>query len=745
MGASLNTEEGIFHYYVFQKKLNIYFKGRIYKKDNTKIKEGYLLNPQYVSVWKKGIHYKTIEDFLDKSNITSYKINKVQKENIYNVIRNNIYQNNSFTRTSSFKSSNDFLQVSEKIISNKYLERIINKKINKSIINKSNKNSEPLYYILKQKMLILIFPYYYMIKIIISDRSPYSQEKKIVNLTFTFFYPNYYNQYVEIFRKESSSKLLDLFIVNGVFEQYQSRFFVQNKVVCSVYNEEQFIHEKKKMKFQPIIKAPQEINYSLIQRINTRGLENVGATCYMNATLQCLANIRPVTESLLKPKKYQIIYNNQDICKLTIEYCQVLIGLFCDNSPIGSYRPEQFKVTIGELNSLFQGVQANDSKDLIIFLLETLNKELVKLHNKTHNINEIENEFDLNIDPTNEAQVLGEFQKEFTKNYHSVVGFNLCGFQKNIFKCQSCQSISNSFGIFNFLIFGLEAVSNHFNLSNYNRQIPIINLDHCFKFMSKPESFDQTFCQKCRKTGMSVYQEGIYMMPNYLIIILNRGKGNVFNCKVDIPEKFNSSNYEQVKKNNNYELIGVVSHFGESGMGGHFIAFCKHYLDNKWRCYNDSTVVECKNHYLTKGTPYILFYKSSVSNNNYNNNIISQKNIINNPNPIFNNNFKQNNNMNFNNPQKKLQNMNMNMFPANNFQPMPQMNNIINQNLNLNNQGSHNNFNNNMNLNLINQGSQNNFNNNMNMINNQNLINNNMGIKKNNLRNSWNPQMNNFH
>ena len=43
-------------------------------------------------------------------------------------------------------------------------------------------------------------------------------------------------------------------------------------------------------------------------------------------------------------------------------------------------------------------------------------------------------------------------------------------------------------------------------------------------------------------------------------------------------------------------------------MGGHFIAFCRHRINKKWYCYNDSTVTESQNDFLEKGTPYILFY-----------------------------------------------------------------------------------------------------------------------------------------
>ena len=179
---------------------------------------------------------------------------------------------------------------------------------------------------------------------------------------------------------------------------------------------------------------------------------------------------------------------------------------------------------------------------------------------------------------------------------------------------------------------------------------------------------------------------------------------------------------------NVFELVGIVSHLGESGMGGHFIAFCKHSMDNKWRCYNDSTVTESQNDFLDKGVPYILFYKNTEvqTKTNYNQN----SNTFNNPNEIYDK-FDLNNNninkMNYtnqqqNNTQNIFQSMNMN-YLANNFQQgynMGMMGNMgnnyqynINANVNNGYQGQNVNFNNNFyqnnmnNMNMFNMGNMN--------------------------------------
>ena len=58
-----------------------------------------------------------------------------------------------------------------------------------------------------------------------------------------------------------------------------------------------------------------------------------------------------------------------------------------------------------------------------------------------------------------------------------------------------------------------------------------------------------------------------------------------------------------------YELIGVITHFGQSGPGGHFIAICKSRVNREWYIFNDQSVDKGSfNDALNKGTPYILFY-----------------------------------------------------------------------------------------------------------------------------------------
>ena len=71
-----------------------------------------------------------------------------------------------------------------------------------------------------------------------------------------------------------------------------------------------------------------------------------------------------------------------------------------------------------------------------------------------------------------------------------------------------------------------------------------------------------------------------------------------------------NSYLETNKSPNNYELFGVITHLGLSGPGGHFIAFSKNPIDNKWYRYNDDKVTEADTFNIhNEGIAYILFYR----------------------------------------------------------------------------------------------------------------------------------------
>jgi ubiquitin C-terminal hydrolase len=100
--------------------------------------------------------------------------------------------------------------------------------------------------------------------------------------------------------------------------------------------------------------------------------------------------------------------------------------------------------------------------------------------------------------------------------------------------------------------------------------------------------------------------------PKILIINLNRGKGLQFNIKLDFTETINIYDFIYFKNTPyKYRLIGVVTHFGPSGESGHFIAFCRSFVDKKWYRYNDAIVTPSSfKDARDVGVPYILFYQA---------------------------------------------------------------------------------------------------------------------------------------
>ena len=57
MGSLHSTLKQILYYYKFQKKIEKFFNGEKMKKDHTKIKKGYIINPEWIKEWRRRKKY----------------------------------------------------------------------------------------------------------------------------------------------------------------------------------------------------------------------------------------------------------------------------------------------------------------------------------------------------------------------------------------------------------------------------------------------------------------------------------------------------------------------------------------------------------------------------------------------------------------------------------------------------------------------------------------------------------------
>ena len=332
----------------------------------------------------------------------------------------------------------------------------------------------------------------------------------------------------------------------------------------------------------------------------------------MNATLQSLSNTSKLTHYFLKIFNYIPSDYNK---RMSNEFYIVIKNLWDIKNHKNGFAPHSFKNVLSQENPLFAGIQANDSKDLINFLLERFHKELNEATNQQNN-----NYLITQVDQLDENKMRHLFFNEFKTKYRSIISNLFYGIMETKSKCQGCQKIKYNFQVYSFLEFPLEQVNKYCmtlgkrNKNQNNSKNPDVDLYECFNYYGNVELMkgdNQMYCNICQRNCDALYATNLYSLPNYLIINLNRGKGAVYECKVNYPEKLNLLNFVTLQHGNTYfELYSVISHIGPSSMSGHFVAYCKHDLDKKWYKYNDSIVTPCKKGEYNEGMPYILFYKA---------------------------------------------------------------------------------------------------------------------------------------
>ena len=188
------------------------------------------------------------------------------------------------------------------------------------------------------------------------------------------------------------------------------------------------------------------------------GLNNLGSTCFMNATLQCLIHVQELSLYFLNeyPKDKEIL-NSRNISsetqgRLSEVYYYLIknienISLYTETKKSNYFYLKQFHQTLGVYNPQFAKNEANDSKDLITYLLQSFHSELNYFGDKSN-----PNYLPL-PDSSNRILTYNHFIQDYNIKNLSKISQIFYGTYENITTCLDCKTKFYSYQKFEIISF----------------------------------------------------------------------------------------------------------------------------------------------------------------------------------------------------------------------------------------------------------------------------------------------------
>jgi ubiquitin C-terminal hydrolase len=336
------------------------------------------------------------------------------------------------------------------------------------------------------------------------------------------------------------------------------------------------------------------------------GLVNLGNTCFINASLQCLANTPPLVQWLLCNSHHQC-------CRVKLEkqFC-----LFCEaerivklihsknsnssfSSSVGAANPNNIVRRIKDISTTFKVGRQEDASEFLICLIDKIVDACLRSSQPPER---------LRPSSGTSYEQLCHSQTIF----HDLFGLVL----RSRVVCSRCRHTSDTFEVQYSWIIG---VRNHSELRQSLQQFV------CRETLSGENLYR---CIKCKQLVPAVKRYTLHKASKILLINLKRfefGKNShKLSHLVRYPEYLNVGPYmsDMSDENStdqllNYRLYAVLVHVGSSMHSGHYFSYVRS-PNNRWYKADDTTMTQCDlNQVLTQHGAYILCYiKETPSSNN---------------------------------------------------------------------------------------------------------------------------------
>jgi ubiquitin carboxyl-terminal hydrolase 20/33 len=334
----------------------------------------------------------------------------------------------------------------------------------------------------------------------------------------------------------------------------------------------------------------------------TRGISNIGNTCFLAAALQSLSHVVPFSKIIRKciPFSSHELANPCPQQRLVLAMREFILDEWSKNQANkGPIDPSEILLSVERLNSMFQGYHQHDSHEFLRFVLTSIHEEIgIPTH------------------------------KKLLKSLISDIFFGKTCSTITCLKCNKQSKCIEDFIDLSLPIpsepIGASITSAHSDSTSWWSRAKAIlgigqdfrvTLNDCFAAFTQPEKLagaDSYYCENCKSKNECMKEMSLCELPEVLVIHLKRFSNNSGgwsgNSKISKTVVFPVATNLEVMSSS-YRLTGFVQHIG-SLSSGHYIAYCKHKSTGQWFCFDDSRVSLVNNlSSIEAAEPYVLFYQ----------------------------------------------------------------------------------------------------------------------------------------